>query len=124
MFGLNFSKFRPNIAEKFLSHEQVLDWLDDRSGIRSIVKKPCMKKYQVVQDGDMFGVVVDICFFYPGSDWDTSLDVIQSKCTDCLGKRLFYSISDVGGVVPAWSSSLHGTSYDCALSFTLDAGDD
>ena len=35
-----------------------LDWIDDRSGIRGLIKDALMKKFQVVQGGAMYGEVV------------------------------------------------------------------
>ena len=56
-----------------------------------------MKKFLVGPDGDMFGEVADICFFYPSSYGNTSLDVLQPKCANRLGKRLLFAISSLGG---------------------------
>ena len=62
------------------------------------------------------------CIFHTGCNWDLIMDVLQSKCPDCMGECLFFTIPGVGRMVFKRSSSLHGTGYDCAPCSPSHAG--
>jgi hypothetical protein len=102
-----------------------LDWLDDRSGIRVLVKEAL---YEKVPGGArwryVWGSCLTFAFFYSGGNGHASLDVLQPKCSNCMGERLLYPISGMGWVVSPRRSPLHGTGYDCASCFTPYAGND
>ena len=39
------------------------------------------------------------CFFYPSCNWNAPVDVLQSQCSNRLGKCLFLTISGMGRMV-------------------------
>jgi len=61
------------------------------------------------------------CFFYPSCNWNTPVDVLQSQCSNRLGKCLFLTVSGLGGMVFARGASLHGSGDDCPFGSTPDA---
>ena len=70
-----------------------LDWLDDRSGIRGLVKEAL---YEKVPGGArwryVWGSCLTFAFFTQVVTGTLVMDVLQSECSNCMGKRLFYSV--------------------------------
>ena len=70
--------------------------------IATCFTKSSMRKFQEEQDGGMFGGVALLLLFYPSCNWNAPVDVLQSQCSNRLGKCLFLTISGMGRMVFAW----------------------
>ena len=70
------------------------------------------------------GKLPNFCLLYSGGYGHPTLDVLRTQCSDCMGKRVFPTVSCGGWLVPTRRASLHGPGDDRSAGFTPDAGGD